>query len=518
MMTVMNTSGSKSSPLVASRQGGALLIVDETFRARLSLPETDAVGGQTVALRVECGIRACDAEADRQMLAETLLPSGDTLLLSSVEQHLATALTQAVKKPLSEADAAALVENASSIEPVVQKALDGAAFGCGMEIVPPISVVATSPSIERQKKLDAVKARQEEVAKLQQAAFGRATDLAKQVESLKASGAKLSAVLAASSGVDRGEILRAAFLTCADSNATLRIAAGSFLVTVDATKPFAEPKSLSVASLGAIRSLRNATLDGVPSLLVGTRGGVCAVDLNAGNVSAQYPLTGISSEFGFNAACVLPESRQVVATHAQLGAVTWNLDTPGEEPTSQSPGTAEYAGGRAVVAIDGRRAAFAAGGTVCILDEHGNVRPVAGSDGATILALVPWDELRLLAVREDGFIDVLDASTLDRLDRIRRGTRPTSASTIECLGANRLLLAGDEGPVIMCGIDDEAITQLGSTISGWRDVAAHNGRIAAVTSDRQRVVIWNAWEPSKPFAEVHVSATVRHRVADVTFG
>lgn len=514
----MNTSGSKSSPLVASRQGGALLIVDETFRARLQLAETDAAGGQTVMLRVECGVRPCDAEADRQMLVETLLPSGDTLLLSTVEQHLAAALSQAVKKPIAELDATALVESAKPVEAVVQKALDGAAFGCGMEIVAPVTVTATSPSLDRQKKLDAVRAREEEVAKLQQAAFGRATDLAKQVEALRASGAKLSAVLAASSGVDRGEILRAAFLTCADSSATLRIAAGSFLLSVDATKPFDEPKSLSVATLGAIRSLRNATIDGRSCLLVGARGGVCVVDLAAGSVSAQHPVSGMSSEFGFNAACVLTESRQIVATHAQLGAAMWNLDTPGEEPMSQSKGTTDHAGGRSVVPIDGRRAAFAAGGTVCVVDEHGNVRSVSGSDGAAIIALVQWDEVRLLVVREDGFIDVLDGSSLDRLDRIRRGTRPTSATTIECLGASRLLLAGDEGPVIMCGVDDEAITQLGGTISGWRDVAAHNGRIAAVTSDRQRVVIWNAWEPAKPFAEVHVSATVRHRVADVTFG
>jgi hypothetical protein len=57
---------------------------------------------------------------------------------------------------------------------------------------------------------------------------------------------------------------------------------------------------------------------------------------------------------------------------------------------------------------------------------------------------------------------------------------------------------------------------LGSTISGWRDVAGYNGRIAAVTSDRQRVCLWNAWDVSKPFTEIHVAAIVRHRVAAVT--
>ncbi|MFT3788105.1 MAG: hypothetical protein QM770_18360 [Tepidisphaeraceae bacterium] len=208
-----------------------------------------------------------------------------------------------------------------------------------------------------------------------------------------------------------------------------------------------------------------------------------------------------------------------MATHAQIGLAVWSVDAPLEDPIETHRASDAQAGARAVMALDDGQRAVLAGGATAYIYDGSSVQPIAGSDdGATIVSVVHIDDTRFGLVREDGTIDLHDAQSLDRLDRIRRASRVTSAATIECLGAHRLLLAGDEGPVQMVGVDDEAITVLGSTITGWRDVAAENGRIAAVTGDRQRVILWNAWEPAKPVAEVHIAAIVRHRVADVAFG
>jgi hypothetical protein len=48
-------------------------------------------------------------------------------------------------------------------------------------------------------------------------------------------------------------------------------------------------------------------------------------------------------------------------------------------------------------------------------------------------------------------------------------------------------------------------------------LAATNGLIAGVSADRQRVVIWNSWDPRRPAAEINVTARTRHRIADVAF-
>jgi hypothetical protein len=41
--------------------------------------------------------------------------------------------------------------------------------------------------------------------------------------------------------------------------------------------------------------------------------------------------------------------------------------------------------------------------------------------------------------------------------------------------------------------------------------------VAAVSADRQRVILWNSWDGRKPAAEVFLAGLARHRVADVAF-
>jgi hypothetical protein len=66
-------------------------------------------------------------------------------------------------------------------------------------------------------------------------------------------------------------------------------------------------------------------------------------------------------------------------------------------------------------------------------------------------------------------------------------------------------------------LDDDVVTQYASSYTGLRLTAAAADRVAAVTPDRQRLVLWSSWDGRTPAAELHIAAIARHRIADLEF-
>ena len=79
-------------------------------------------------------------------------------------------------------------------------------------------------------------------------------------------------------------------------------------------------------------------------------------------------------------------------------------------------------------------------------------------------------------------------------------------------------MATDDGPVQCSGFDDPLVTQYLSVYRGLRAIAGSTTTVAALSPDRQRIVIWNAWDGREPAVELFIGALARHRVADITFG
>jgi len=127
------------------------------------------------------------------------------------------------------------------------------------------------------------------------------------------------------------------------------------------------------------------------------------------------------------------------------------------------------------------------------------------------------DGTRLVVVQDDGLVSIRDRATLAPLSQQRRSGRITATALLPWLGSNRLLLATDEGPIYCVGLDDELVTTYLSSHRGLRVVSAVDDLVAAVSADRQRVVLWNSWDGKKPLAELSVSATAKHRVGDIEF-
>ena len=84
------------------------------------------------------------------------------------------------------------------------------------------------------------------------------------------------------------------------------------------------------------------------------------------------------------------------------------------------------------------------------------------------------------------------------------------------LNGRRYLLATD-GPIVCVGLDDSLVTEYLSAHRGVRAVAGSEALVAAVSGDRQRLILWNGWDGGKPVEEVFLTSLTRHRVADITF-
>jgi hypothetical protein len=81
----------------------------------------------------------------------------------------------------------------------------------------------------------------------------------------------------------------------------------------------------------------------------------------------------------------------------------------------------------------------------------------------------------------------------------------------------RLLLSTEEGPILSVGLDDELVTHYASAHLAPRMIAGAAHAVAAITADRQRLLLWNSWDAGQPKTELHLFPLARHRIADIAF-
>jgi hypothetical protein len=178
--------------------------------------------------------------------------------------------------------------------------------------------------------------------------------------------------------------------------------------------------------------------------------------------------------------------------------------------------SARAAGPRHLQLAGGGRLVFSLGAELRGLGASGTFD--LSRDGDADVVAILSDERQLQVVHEDGTVCVRDRSTLELTSRERRTGRVRAAAALPWLGEVRLLLAGDDGPVQCLGFDDQLVTQYATVHRGLRLLAGSPSTVAAVSPDRQRLILWNSWDGRRPAAEVAVAAVARHRIADIAFG
>jgi hypothetical protein len=479
----------------------------------------------------ECAARIADNPTDRQTAEQVLLSDRPAVTTNDLVARLQGALvaaagefaaTRKVEELLSADGRQAMLKH------LVEQA-NAAGFACGVELIGPHRLDVNSGSFVRQQLESVERARREERTAQRMEHLKHTAELLKQFESLRASMPFESTALLIErmSVADRGEVLQSllhASAQQAQTTAQLWAVSGSQLVQIDPRQDPPRLQQVSVPeSLGPLRSVRAAEIDGKHVLLVGAQSGVWRIDPADPSSAIAYRDDGgqLQPGIGFNDAVVW--RNQIWATHGSAGIVGWTVDAPDSPRLSVRPtrlpigaGAARISGPRNPRPVGDVRLLFSAHNAVLSLKPDDQVRSVATVD-APVLLIAPGRP-DLLIVTAGGSLHRLQPESL-RVERDERQLATAAAATVLpwMSGEQRLLLASEAGNVQCVGPDDSVVTEYSGGRRFFRMVAASSDVVAAVTEDRQRVVFWNTWDGRTPLAEVHVTAITRHRVADVEF-
>jgi hypothetical protein len=174
------------------------------------------------------------------------------------------------------------------------------------------------------------------------------------------------------------------------------------------------------------------------------------------------------------------------------------------------------AGPRNVQRLDPARLLFSTGGALHVLCGDDSVQQIEAASRSEVVAILPSRD-RCFVVHQDGTVAALDGESLRVIESQRRSASICAAAALPWMDEARLLLVTESGPIECVGFDDSLTTQYLSTHRGLRVITASAGFVAAVSSDRQRAILWSSWDGRAPIAEVHITAQVRHRIADMEF-
>jgi hypothetical protein len=555
---------------IASRStDGQIQVCPDSLRCQLHLRGLTTSDSNALEATFSFSIHALNEKAERQMLAETFLGQRTTATADDVANHFSVPLRHALGGRVSNQPAGHWLDPACKPELIelLRSAARPVAFACGVELLPPFDLSLESPTLERARLEQMQRELVERRAAGQVEHVQRAAELLKQFQSLRETMPGLSPgqLLERVNPSDRGSMLESLMLASGQSQQTLWAVAGPNLLRIDVRSASPRIDLIPLPSdLGPLRSVQPADIAGASRLLLGAQKGVIEIDPARPDDATRYLNPDMSSQLGFNSVAVAGD--MIFATHAEAGLVGWRIgqtdkpaivrstmgagrtgnpegsstqsapersdpnpspaaalsetqfsiapNHPGSSTSLRSPGAGAY-GPRNATALDEHRLLYSAAGQLLLLDCSGTPNPVG--DGPSTIILIAPDRDRIAIVRADGFVQWLDRQTLAAHPGSHRAGNLCAAAPLAWLGTMRLLLASEAGPVLCIGAEDSLMTQYSSAHRGLRAIAATADLIAALSGDRQRIVVWKTWDPARPAHELHVSSIARHRVADVCF-
>ncbi len=543
---------------LARREAGRLLTRQEAMPLTWAFVGLLASDGIALEARYGARVRALDEPAERQMLTEAFLTGNSSLTSSEVMAYFAPALEAAARNILASRPAADWIApraDQSDLLEAMRKAGEAAAFTCGLEWLAPFQIDLSSRAIRGERaaasgRLVAERANAERVAHLE-----RSIALMEQFNRLRQTAPDLSAgqLLERIALADRADVLQSSLLASADAQSvrTLYMLAGAQLLSRDAQSPQVQPFPLP-STCGLPRSLRAVKYEGRPRLLIGAQHGVLLADPDRPGDAIPYHHDTADSMLGFNSALIL--GRWLYATHSTAGLVRWLVNDPAIPAEVMTvPGDAIVEGGaqrvsyettgglvmtagsaarggpmmpgpRLLTKLDDARALFSIGPCAYVLEagQISALSPQASSHPIIALAL-PSDDGDghstddVAIVHSDGMIQRMGIESLKPISAEPRAGRLSAGGVLPWLGVSRLLLATADGPILCIGLEDSVVTQYQSPHRGFRRVIASSGLIAAISADRQRVVLWGAASPQAPLTELQIARLAGHRVADIAF-
>ena len=520
---------------IARREGQDLLVRSSPVRLRWELNDLISSDGHRLRCIFTCSLRALEQPAERKMLEEVFLASRAAATMDDVANHFRGALSAAAAR-IASAHAVAewLADQAKpAMIGALRQAANATAFACGLEMLPPFHLDVESPSFQQQRIEAMTRQLAEQRTAGQVEHFQRAVELLRQFQTMREHAPQLTAgrVLEQISPADRGMMLQSLLMAAAGQSTTqdLWAVAGPSLVRIDTHSDPPTPQCFDLPeTLGPLRSVQAAQIDGRHMLLVGARCGVMIVDPADTAKAVPYMDAQVTSLLGFSRAVSWGD--QLFACHGEAGIVGWRLGENAAPhlafrpaqlvnadnlPTDAATAT-DLPSPRHLQVLDGSRLIFADGPRLLTINHAGAVESLLLEPRGQIIGIIP-EERSLLIVHEDGQIIRRDRATLEATGIERYSGRVGAAGALPWLGSVRLLLASEDGPIYCIGLEDDLVTQYSSPHRALRIVAGAADRIAAVSSDRQRLILWPSWDGRRPVAEIHLASLTRHRIADITF-
>ncbi|HEX4124318.1 MAG TPA: hypothetical protein VHY37_06285 [Tepidisphaeraceae bacterium] len=538
------------------REGSHIAVSPQPLRITCQLADLATADGFGLHCTFTASIRVGPAPADKVMVGEVLLANRTSITTRQVAEYFAAALASSAASAAAEHDIAWWLgkDGPSAMLDALRKAGHAVAFRSGLELLEPMSADLASPDFHRQQFLSRQAKIAEQRAAEQIGHLHRSAELLREFHVLRESAPQLSpgAALEQLSPADRGSILQSLLkASAAEGPVTtdrLFAVAGPYLAEID-TRVAGSPRLHPIPdALGPLRSVQPAMIGAERRLLVGARGGFYVIDpANPSNVE-RYAIPAetsgaAESALGFNRVLYQP-STGFWATHAELGLINWAVgdgNAPRQifgpaylniaVPAATPPPLPSYTMSSIAITAAGPRHLVALGETLLfsvgprLFHFAGTAaQPVAlgGAYGANIAAIVS-DGAMIAVVFEDGSVWTPDppypiGPSSQWTCRAQRGSAVCAAGLLPWLESARLLLATLNGPIDCIGLDDPLVTQYaGPTAPGSRAVAGSANCVAAISRDRQRLLLWHTWNGARPSNEIYLAAQAHHRIADIAF-
>lgn len=511
---------------LASRTTDGLVIRTDAVRASWLMQGLPTGDDHLVHCRFSAAVRCVDSPADRKLFEEQFL-SDERLqvTVSQIVEYLQAPLRKAAAAMalgLSAEQAISGKHDQAFIQTLVQAA-QPLCFAAGIELVAPMQVHLESPSLQQQVLEKIARQRADQLSAEHVRELQRAAEVLRRFYELRQSLPDLSpgALLERISPSDRGQVFKALLLSGSDQepHRTLFSVAGSCLIRVDPSTGRIDTTELPTLA-GPFRSIQSMQAEGPARLLIGAQRGIVLLDPDNPAQAVAYLDPESTSSLGFNKVVYRTEDSTLWATHSEAGLVMWRWDEPNQparvfrlpelrqsisisHETSSGPGH--------LTLLDSGRLVFSLGSNLVLVDED-RCKPL-GTVGSNIVGLIRQSP-SLVITRSGGLFRLDQASSQPWLWQ-QRPYSITAAATMPWMGRRRILLAGEHGPVDCLGEEDSLITQYVSVHRSLRGLTACQRFIAGLSADRQRVVIWDVHEGSRPRGEILVTPLVRHRLVDL---
>lgn len=502
--------------IVARKTINDLLLNEDAARFTCSWDDLRSLDNQQIRIEWQGGVICVDSPADRALLTERFFSASDVreITPTHIGRFLTAEVSTALKRYVLAQPSDQLVDGTLDVKlsELLAEQARKSAFAAGMAILPPFTLKIDSPSLERLHKLSQVQERLDAIAQTQTNRAATIAELTRRLGEANANPRALEGIQLS----DPLDVYRAAGVadsTWSSATPSLQVATGSTVSGFNPQRPtISPPQNKSLSDVGPVRSIRPSRFRGSDVVALGSREGVALVNPITLERLASFRHEG-TSEFGFNSAGLLEEDGRLLATHSDYGTLAWNLSDP------SSAKVLATAPSRSLIVLSTKLAVFA---EVNVLRWIAAGRePENGLAGSSMIVEVAELPDKLLAIAyADRSIAIVDANAgpkAEPINRVRMLAPIVSICGLDVCGLPRVLATMTDGTLRAIDPFTSEVVSIGPASYSARAIRTRPGWIALLGADRTRVGLIDLMTPNALASEIHVTASLGNRVADLWF-